>query len=420
MRTFKPSLIQIRILAVLILIILYGLTLPPNLRLAEKKALIDEFSFTKTPLYEPQAPLPKKVREVHPQYQPISAWISSVGAAIAFTDIDHDGVFNDLIHVDPRFDSVWIAPVPGLKLSERYKPVVLDPKPLHYDPTTMAPMGVLPNDFNEDGQMDVLVYYWGRTPIIFYQDQSSFYPRNLTDDQPRWFSNASTLADFDGDGHIDILITNYFPEGSRVLDANATDRNQTMQHSMSRAFNGGENYLFLWNGKDDTHASFTVAENWKHEIENPQDWTLAVGAADLNGDLLPEIYLANDFGPDKLLLNQSSPGKLKFIPLKGKRGLKTIPSSVLGKDSFKGMGVDFGDINSDGALDIYVSNIADEYALEESHFAFIATRNWELAAVGEAPFVNESESLGLSRSSWGWDAKLETFLLARVNRRQEN
>src|SRR5436305_12118798 len=38
-------------------------------------------------------------------------------------------------------------------------------------------------------------------------------------------------------------------------------------------------------------------------------WTLAVGAADLNGDLLPEIYIANDHGPDRLLLNRSSKGR---------------------------------------------------------------------------------------------------------------
>ncbi len=31
----------------------------------------------------------------------------------------------------------------------------------------MAPMGCLPGDLNEDGRMDILVYYWGRPPIAF-------------------------------------------------------------------------------------------------------------------------------------------------------------------------------------------------------------------------------------------------------------
>src|SRR6185295_16454001 len=48
-------------------------------------------------------------------------------------------------------------------------------------------------------------------------------------------------------------------------------------------------------------------------------WTLAVGAADLDGDERPEIYFANDFGPDCLLENLSSPGHLRFARLLGER-----------------------------------------------------------------------------------------------------
>ena len=45
------------------------------------------------------------------------------------------------------------------------------------------------------------------------------------------------------------------------------------------------------------------------------------GAADLDGDLLPEIYFANDFGPDRLLHNRSTPGQLGFALLEGQRTL---------------------------------------------------------------------------------------------------
>ena len=59
--------------------------------------------------------------------------------------------------------------------------------------------------------------------------------------------------------------------------------------------------------------------------------------------------------------------------LEGVRTWTTPKSKVLGLDSFKGMGIDFGDLDGNGLLDMYVSNIAGEYSLEESHFAFVNT-----------------------------------------------
>ena len=95
--------------------------------------------------------------------------------------------------------------------------------------------------------------------------------------------------------------------------------------------------------------------------------------------------------------------------LEGSKTLTTPNSKVVGRDSFKGMGVDFGDLNGDGLLDIFVSNIAAEYALEESHFVFVSTGETDLMRRGVAPYFDQSERLGLSRSGWGWDTKLADF-----------
>jgi len=274
----------------------------------------------------------------------------------------------------------------------------------------MAPMGCLPGDLNEDGSLDVLVYYWGRTPVAFLRHGFEYFPREVVSAAERWFTNAATLADLDGDGHLDLVIGNYFPDGSRILDANATS-NQLMQASMSRALNGGSKHLLLWQSStsgDQPEVRFTEATNvLADDIKN--GWTLAVGASDLDGDLLPELYFANDFGPDRLLHNRSTPGKLRFDLLQGKRTFTTPHSSVVGRDSFKGMGVDFGDLNEDGFPDIFVSNITTEYGLLESNFLFMSTGKVELMKTSLAPYVNRSEQLGLSRSGWAWDAKLADF-----------
>src|SRR5690242_20266310 len=70
------------------------------------------------------------------------------------------------------------------------------------------------------------------------------------------------------------------------------------------------------------------------------------------------------------------------------------------------MGVDFADLNGDGIFDIYVSNIAAPWSLEESHFLWLSSGRLSEFERGVAPYYDASEGLGLSRSGWGWDARL--------------
>jgi hypothetical protein len=325
---------------------------------------------------------------------------------------------NDLIHIDPRTDLVTVAPAPGT--GNRYQPFSLDAAPLPYDATTTAPMGALAGDFNEDGLMDVLVYFWGRTPIFYLRNnagsmapdiaRASFTATELIANGGRWFSNGAVQADLDGDGHVDLLVGNYFQDGARILDAKASGV-ETMHEGKAKALNGGYKHVFLWkSGVAGAQPSATFAEVknvFREEVD--RGWTLAIGAADLDGDLLPEIYFAHDFGPDRLLHNRSTRGHLHFAELETRRTFTTPKSSTLGQDSFKGMGCDFGDVNGDGLFDIYVSNIATKFGLTESHFLWQSTGKLDEMKSGAAPYFQNSEKLGLSRSGWGWDCRLADF-----------
>ena len=176
--------------------------------------------------------------------------------------------------------------------------------------------------------------------------------------------------------------------------------------SMAYALNGGINRVLLWQKPDKTER-VKFKEVFPFEDQESKAWTLAVGAIDLTGDMLPELYVANDFGPDYLYKNISTPGNVRFKRVNGNRSFLMPKSKTLGHDSFKGMGVDFSDLNGDGIFDIYVSNIAAEYSLQESHFMFVSQAKgaWKK----HAPFKDNSEKLGLSRGGWGWDTRFGDF-----------
>jgi hypothetical protein len=392
-----------RIAALAVIVVCALLTRLPAYGSSEQARLASGFAFGQQTLVTAAPPV-RSIRAVEPQLQHIAGWVSSVGAGVSLADLDGNGRPDDVCLVDPRSDTVTVAPAPGT--GARYRPFTLGPRQ-----RATAPMGCLPGDFDEDGRLDLLLYYWGRAPLLFLRRPGTalaadgFTRRPLIAGDARWYTDSMLAADIDGDGRLDLVVGNYFPDGSRVLDPRAAhDPVMQMQDSMSRASNGGVDRIFL--GRPG--GTFVEARN-ALPAKVARGWTLAIGAADLTGDLRPDLYFANDFGPDHLLYNASTPGHVKLVVATGRRHFTTPASKVLGKDSFKGMGVAFGDLTGSGRLGIFVSNITSPYALEESNFAFVPDGPAAGLAHGRAPFTDRSESLGLSRSGWSWDAKIGDF-----------
>jgi hypothetical protein len=119
-------------------------------------------------------------------------------------------------------------------------------------------------------------------------------------------------------------------------------------------------------------------------------WTLAAGAADVDNDGWPDLYVANDFGTDKLFLNRRD------------GTFKDVSAEALGIDTKKGMNVDFGDFNGDGWLDVYVTNISTPRYVREGNMLWL---NNGVGKDGKLSFTDVGAEAGVAMGGWAWGAR---------------
>jgi hypothetical protein len=193
----------------------------------------------------------------------------------------------------------------------------------------------------------------------------------------RWVnSNGAIWFDFDRDGLLDLYVTAYFRSEVDFWNPATT---RIMHDSFEFAANGGRNLLFrnLGDGRfEDLTEPMGVGST---------RWTLAAASADFNDDGWPDLYLANDYGPEEFFVNEAG---TRFVLTRA--GLET--------DSKSGMSVSLGDISNRGRLDVFVTNISERGYLFQDN-------NLRLNLLAEAGRFQDVASGVVADAGWAWGAQ---------------
>jgi len=314
---------------------------------------LEEFSYNSRVQFEHKAP------KLDPLFEPILPQIASMGASISVVDFDRDG-WNDFYVTNSRYGSKngLFRNMKNGKFEDVAESMGL--ANINRESTGVS-MGSIWADFDNDGFEDLFVYKWGR-PVLFKNEGGrGFTELTASSGLPEWINaNTAIWFDYDSDGFVDLFIGGYFPEDLNLWEL---EKSTVLTESFEYSQNGGRNYLLknMRNGSFRDVTSETGLSSTR--------WTLAAAAVDLNHDGFPELILANDYGVDEFYINENGEG---FRESGGENAIGFTPKS--------GMNVSLGDTRNQGLFEIYISNITEEGVLLQGNNFWVPEQGKEMLA----------------------------------------
>ncbi len=259
-------------------------------------------------------------------------------------------------------------------------------------------------DFDNDGRQDVLITYVDDTHRLYRNlGNEKFEDVTLTAKLggKDLVGGPATVFDFDNDGLLDVYIT-YFGDYLHGVLPTLKRRNS----------NGLPNRLF----KNLGHFKFKDVTAGSHLDHS--GWTQAVTHTDLDNDGLQDVIVGNDFGVNAYFKNLGD-GKFKDI------------SDVIGtnKPSYT-MNIGIADLNDDLLPDIYISNIVtmnkdEKYVLPSSdttmkfnpdklaNMRVVEANDLFLSQQKDGKLqsyqLSQAVDRGYSSTGWSWDADFFDF-----------
>ena len=310
--------------------------------------------------------------------------VESMSGGVALLDFDNDGLL-DIYFTDSL--TVETARDPKAARSALYRNLGAGKFEDVTDRAGIAhpgwAMGVCTADVDGDGWEDIYVTGLGRN--YFYRNERG---GRFTDIAERaglkagGWSTGCGFADYDRDGRLDLFVSRYvkidldnLPEFGK---GKTCEYRGIAVQCGPRGLPGESDFLFHNEG----NGRFAEVGE-KAGVHDPREYFgLGLAWFDYNQDLWPDLYVANDSGPNFLYENQRN-GTFKEV---------AFPMGVaVSEDGGEqgSMGVAVGDYDLSGRFSLFVTNYADEYNAfydnDDRHFVDVSFRS--KTASSSLPFV---------------------------------
>jgi len=269
-------------------------------------------------------------------------------------------------------------------------------------PYPAAASGVVFFDYDNDGWADLFVAAVSGGDRLFRNEGAGTFvdvSERAGIAAGRWGS-MPVVADYDRDGHLDLYI------------ARMGDHEKSSPRPPNDARNGIRGTL-LRNQGDGTFVDVS-----KHAGVDSPGWDMAAAWGDYDGDGWPDLYVANEFGNNRLYRNERD-------------GTFTDRAKEAGAlDGGSAMGVTWGDFDNDGDMDLFVSGMHANSGWTLFHPDFPLPVPWYFRVLGlftdavqirsdeitdklsrgssllrnegDGTFVDISDSAGVRDGQWGW------------------
>ena len=261
--------------------------------------------------------------------------------------------------------------------------------------------GVCAGDFNGDGLIDLYVTNYGPNFLFKNNGDGTFTDvAAAAGVQGGGWSTGCTFFDANGDGHLDLYVARYA----------AVSWDEVVHAQRSLTWRGGPKVMagpvgfpgaadIYYENRGD--GTFAEATDRRGLTDTAPAYGFGVVATDYDNDGWPDLYVANDSNPNFLYRNRGQ-GGFESVGL-----LSGVALNAEGRAQ-AGMGVDAGDYDNDGWMDLVVTNFA--------HDTNTLYRN-----LGNGLFTDVTQQTGLAaptfeRMGWGTafldadlDGKLDLF-----------